>query len=181
MILPTGVGASIIVQPFICMLFLPTLKPWRVLWKFSFCASNSFWKSSTLFEADFEFSLSFSTWLFQKVSCCFSSERIRSGKWKRLIKITCSFGFSCFAYAKLTTNFLVRLRPAVQWYFPLQSKWLLGRSLGLVVMGEDSCLRDCGFESQRCILDGRDILTLICRKNCIVWLKKPKMNGKDAG
>ena len=29
-----------------------------------------------------------------------------------------------------------------------------GGSPGLVVMGDDSCLRGCGFKSQCCILDG---------------------------
>ena len=37
---------------------------------------------------------------------------------------------------------------------------------GLVVMGDDSCLRRRGFESLRHILDGHDILTWICCKNC---------------
>ena len=30
----------------------------------------------------------------------------------------------------------------------------MGGSPGLVVMGDDSCLRGCGFESQRHVLDG---------------------------
>ena len=33
----------------------------------------------------------------------------------------------------------------------------LGGSPGLVVMGDDSCSRGCGFESQCHILDGHDI------------------------
>ena len=50
-----------------------------------------------------------------------------------------------------------------------------------MVMGDNSLLRGCGFESQCCILDGHDIFTLICCKNCIVCLKRPKINKKGAG
>ena len=35
----------------------------------------------------------------------------------------------------------------------------LGGSPGLVVMGDDSCLRDHGFESWLYILDGHDIFS----------------------
>ena len=47
-----------------------------------------------------------------------------------------------------------------------------GRSPGLVVTGDDSCLRGRGFKSLRHILDGHDIYSLIiCCKNCIhVWV-----------
>ena len=45
-----------------------------------------------------------------------------------------------------------------------------------MVMVEDSCSRGCGFESQRCIF-----FALICCKNCIVCLKRPKLNEKEAG
>ena len=47
-------------------------------------------------------------------------------------------------------------------------------------MGDDSCLRGRGFESQRHILDGQ-VFTLIFSKNCIVCLKRPKINDKEAG
>ena len=50
-----------------------------------------------------------------------------------------------------------------------------------MVMGDDSCASGRGFESQHCILDGRDIFTLIYCKNCIVCLKRPKINKKVAG
>ena len=50
-----------------------------------------------------------------------------------------------------------------------------GWSRGLVVMGDNSCSRGCGFESQCCILDGH-IFSLICCKNCVVCLKRLKMN-----
>ena len=56
----------------------------------------------------------------------------------------------------------------------------MGGCPGLVVMGDNSCLRGCGFESQRCILDGH-FFALICCKNCIVCLKRPKINEKEAG
>ena len=46
-----------------------------------------------------------------------------------------------------------------------------------MVMGDDSCAGR-GFESRRCILDGHmDIFHIDC-KNCIVCLKRPKINKK---
>ena len=53
----------------------------------------------------------------------------------------------------------------------------MGGSPGLVVMGDDWCLRGRGFESQRHLLD-RYFFTLICYKNWIVCLKRPKINKK---
>ena len=51
-----------------------------------------------------------------------------------------------------------------------------------MVMGDDSCLRVCGFEFQDHILDGHDdFFKLICCKNCIICLKRPNINGKEAG
>ena len=47
-----------------------------------------------------------------------------------------------------------------------------------MVMGDDSCSKGCGFESQRRIMD-RYFFTLICCKNCIVCLKRPKINKKE--
>ena len=38
-----------------------------------------------------------------------------------------------------------------------------------------------GFKSLRRILDGHDIFRLIICKNCIVCLKKPKINEKETG
>ena len=49
-----------------------------------------------------------------------------------------------------------------------------------MVMGDDSCLNDCGFESWCCILD-EHFFPLICCKNCIVCLKRPKINEKEDG
>ena len=49
-----------------------------------------------------------------------------------------------------------------------------------MVMGDDSCLKGHGFESQHHMLDGH-FFTLICCKNCIVCLKGPKINEKEAG
>ena len=40
---------------------------------------------------------------------------------------------------------------------------------------------ESGFEFQCCILDGHDIFTLICCKNCIICLKRLKINKKGAG
>ena len=51
----------------------------------------------------------------------------------------------------------------------------LGGSPGLVVMGDDSCSKCCGFESWLRILDGH-FFTLISCNNCIVCLKIPKIN-----
>ena len=48
---------------------------------------------------------------------------------------------------------------------------------GLAFMGEDSCSRRCEFESQHWI----GIITLICGKNWIVCLKRPKINKKRQG
>ena len=44
---------------------------------------------------------------------------------------------------------------------------------------DDSCSRGPRFKSQRHILDGH-CFTLICCKNCIVCLKRPKINKKEA-
>ena len=56
---------------------------------------------------------------------------------------------------------------------------LMGGSPGLLVMGGDSCSKSCGFKSWHHILDGNDIFTLICWKNCMVCLKRLKINEKD--
>ena len=47
-------------------------------------------------------------------------------------------------------------------------------------MVDNSCSRGCGFKSQHCILDGH-FFAWICCKNCIVCLKRPKWNEKEAG
>ena len=47
-------------------------------------------------------------------------------------------------------------------------------------MGNDSCSKGRGFESQHCILDGH-FFTLTCCKKCIVCLKRPKINEKRPG
>ena len=50
-----------------------------------------------------------------------------------------------------------------------------------MVMGDDSCSKGRGFQSQHHILDGH-FFTLICCKNCNDFcLKRPKINKKDAG
>ena len=54
-----------------------------------------------------------------------------------------------------------------------------GGSPGLVVMVDDLCLRGCGFESRRCILDGHFFTFFYC-KNCNVCLKRQKINEKEA-
>ena len=51
----------------------------------------------------------------------------------------------------------------------------LGGNPGLVIMGDDSFSRGRGFKSQHHILDGH-FFTLICCKNGIVCLKRPKIN-----
>ena len=56
----------------------------------------------------------------------------------------------------------------------------LGGSPDLVIMGDDLCSRGRGFESRRHILDGH-FFSLICCKNWIVCLKRPKINEKEAG
>ena len=57
-------------------------------------------------------------------------------------------------------------------------------SLGLVVMGDDSCLKGCGFKSRRRIPTGWTFwhfFTVISCKNCIVYFKRPKINKKSPG
>ena len=49
-----------------------------------------------------------------------------------------------------------------------------------MVIGDDSCTEGHGFESWRHILDGHLNIFSHC-KNCIVCLKRPKINEKDAG
>ena len=49
--------------------------------------------------------------------------------------------------------------------------WKMGGSLGLVVIGGDSCYEGCGFESLHRILDGH-FFTFICCKNCNFCLKR---------
>ena len=56
----------------------------------------------------------------------------------------------------------------------------MGGSPGLVVMGDDSCSKGVKFKSWPHILDGH-FFTLICSKNCIVCLKRMKINEKEAG
>ena len=54
-----------------------------------------------------------------------------------------------------------------------------GGSPGLVVMGRDSRSEGRGFDSWYRILDGH-FFTYICCKNCIVCLKRPKINEEEA-
>ena len=50
-----------------------------------------------------------------------------------------------------------------------------------MVMGEDSCSKDHEFEYRCHILYGHlFFFTLICCKSCIVCLKRPKINKKEA-
>ena len=48
-------------------------------------------------------------------------------------------------------------------------------------MGGDSCSKSCGFECWRSILDEHDIFHIdLLQKDCIVCLKRPKINEKEA-
>ena len=49
-----------------------------------------------------------------------------------------------------------------------------------MVMGDDSCLRGCGFKSRHRILDGHFSHIFVVKK-CNVCLKRPKINKKVAG
>ena len=56
-----------------------------------------------------------------------------------------------------------------------------GREPGLVIMGDNLCLRGCGgilapYTGWTC-----HFFTLICFKNCMVYLKRPKIKEKEAG
>ena len=53
-------------------------------------------------------------------------------------------------------NFLVRYPSRVVIY---DRRAVIRLATCLEVMGDDSCLRGCGFESQHCILDGHDIFS----------------------
>ena len=50
-----------------------------------------------------------------------------------------------------------------------------------MVMGDDSCSEGRGFKSRRHIVACRHFFTLICCKNCIVCLKRSKINKKRPG
>ena len=70
---------------------------------------------------------------------------------------------------------------------PNQCKQVVGNnyrlrdgSLGLVVMGGDSCSEGCGFKSQHCILEGH-FSHLFVVKIVMFVLKKTKINEKEAG
>ena len=54
-------------------------------------------------------------------------------------------------------------------------------SPGQVVLGDESCSRDCGFKSRHRIVDGHDIFTFICFWSCMVCLKRSKINKKRPG
>ena len=56
---------------------------------------------------------------------------------------------------------------------------ILGGSPGLVVMGGESCSKGREFESWHHILDGH-LFTFIGCKNCNLYLKKTKINKKEA-
>ena len=57
----------------------------------------------------------------------------------------------------------------------LKNKW--PPRAGALVLGDDSCPRSRGFKSQHYILAGY-FFTLICCKNCVNYLKRPKINKK---
>ena len=57
----------------------------------------------------------------------------------------------------------------------------LGGSRGLVVMGGDSCSKGHGLNPSAGYWMEMTFFTLICCKNCIVCLKRPKINEKEAG
>ena len=56
-------------------------------------------------------------------------------------------------------------------------KAYLGGSPGLVVMGDNSCLKGRGFESRRHLLDGH-FFTLICCNNCIEKTENIRKRGR---
>ena len=56
----------------------------------------------------------------------------------------------------------------------------MGRSPGLVIMGDDWCSKGRGCESMHWILDGH-FFTLNYCTNCIAFLERLKINEKVAG
>ena len=99
--------------------------------------------------------LYFNIWIGDKFSCCF---------------------LVFFRFTSLRFYLIAFLKPSLMFINRIACN--MGGSPGLV--DDDSCSRGCGFESQRCILDGH-IFSLICCKNCVVCLKRLKMNVKGAG
>ena len=109
--------------------------------------------------------------LTHKFGCFYSNKR-------KLINIKIAI--------KMENNFVYKIKPiflAKNWDLPhsvrSDSKSLkLGRSPGLVVMGDSSCLKGRGFESRDCILDGHFSHWFVVK---IVCLKRPKINEKESG
>ena len=56
-----------------------------------------------------------------------------------------------------------------------------GGSPGLVAMGNGSCLRGCGLESRRRILDGHDIFSYYFVVKLYCLFEKTEKNEKEAG
>ena len=59
-------------------------------------------------------------------------------------------------------------------------KYIILCYICIVISTKDSRSKGRGFESQHHLLDGR-FFTYICCKICIVCLKRPKINEKEAG
>ena len=53
-----------------------------------------------------------------------------------------------------------------------ETLFIMGANPGLVVMGGDLCSKGHEFKSQFRILDGHNIFTYICCKNCNFCLKR---------
>ena len=99
--------------------------------------------------------------------------------------INCKQTSQCFqlliSLSRVYSYFYLFIGPTYLWYYAfnsdtfllsLQTKFWVGGSPGLVLMGGDSCSKGCGFKLRHCILDGH-FFTLICCKNCNdVCLKK---------
>ena len=81
------------------------------------------------------------------------SSLLFQGKYHCMSELLCFFfGFSCFSYVKLTTDFLVWLNPnqlnrrsAMQCNFPLWSKWVFSDRL----FAAPRTLNGCGFSYKK--------------------------------
>ena len=85
----------------------------------------------------------------------------------------------CNSYHVLGRN-RKRIRPDFRFLRPARKRF--ERPPGLVVMGDDSCLRGCGFESRRTILDGHDIFphwSFVKKLYCLFEMTENKQ--KEAG
>ena len=103
-------------------------------------------------------------------------------QWIRLRLPSCRPGFESQAHHQCFYQYIFvlchvektkvnKMRPGLAHFFKKILCRAEGGSLGLVVMGVDSCSEGCGIESQHRMLAGY-FIALFCFKNCNVDLKR---------